>query len=118
MNNQLSLRIIFRSVLSVLDRPVSQPPLHIVHIIHNIWHLPDKVVISIINYELFIIVMKMIIIIIVDRCYHHFDSTALSAAPMEDQVMATVLQDLVIGIIKICVVHIIITILIHNLCDN
>ena len=42
---------------------------------------------------------------------------------MEDQVMATVLQDLVIAIVKICViiigvVHIIITILIHNLCDN
>ena len=42
---------------------------------------------------------------------------------MEDQVMATVLQDLVIAIVKICViiigvVHIIITIIIHNLCDN
>ena len=42
---------------------------------------------------------------------------------MEDQVMATVLQDLVIGILKICViiigvVHIIIIIIIHNLCDN
>ena len=66
MNNQLSLRIIFRSVLSVLDRPVSQPPVHIVHIIHNIWHLPDKVVIStIMVIKMIIIIINIIIVIII-----------------------------------------------------